>query len=232
MHLSPFFFFQEVDSTLASQAPRWAQCPSSSSSSFSSSSFHSPHKSRDTCADNLPTYDACHQPDSFATKPFQKFQAAYIGCTVAGKTHSVHELVERVLREHHPSQARESLLWLGGGQLRLTDLAEEPETAFALHDVVRIRAIGVYAVDKRFVGYITKDEGKPLTGHVLRCCTTGLMLTFLSELRRACEVQFQSRGGSLYEELSIEDCKEAQVPQVIEVSLPYCARVCVCVCVK
>ena len=149
---------------------------------------------------------------------------------MAGKTHSVHELVERVLREHHPSQARESLLWLGGGQLRLTDLAEEPETAFALHDVVRIRAIGVYAVDKRFVGYITKDEGKPLTGHVLRCCTTGLMLTFLSELRRACEVQFQSRGGSLYEELSIEDCKEAQVPQVIEVSLPYCARVCVCVC--
>ena len=132
--------------------------------------------------------------------------------------------MERVLREHHPSQARESLLWLGGGQLRLTDLAEDPETAFALHDVVRIRAIGVYAVDKRFIGYVTKDEGKPLTGHVLRCCTTGLMLTFLSELRRACEVQFQCRGGSLYEELSIEDCEGAQVPPAIEV----CLFACVC----
>lgn len=192
-----------MGATLASRAPRWAQCPSP----------YTRVKSTDSSADG-PCTD---EPNNALSKLFQKFQAAYIGSTVAGKTHSVHELVEKVLKEHHPSQARESLLWLGGGQLRLTDLAEDPETAFALHDVVRIRAIGVYTVDKRFIGYITKDEGKPLTGHVLHCCTTGLMLTFLSELRQACEAQFQSRGGSLYEELSIEDCKGAQVPLETEV---------------
>ena len=65
--------------------------------------------------------------------------------------------------------------------------------------------IGVYSQDKRFMGYIIKEEGKPLTSYVLRCNSAALMVSLMSFLRQSCQLTSFQRGGSFYDELSADD---------------------------
>ena len=96
-------------------------------------------------------------------------------------------------------------MWLSQAQLRLVDMSDEREIVFEAHETSRIRAIGVYLEDKRFIGYIVKEEGKPLLGHVLRCNSAALMVSLVSFLRQAVQIMFSQQGGSLYDELSSDE---------------------------
>lgn len=97
-------------------------------------------------------------------------------------------------------------------------MSDEREMIYEAHETSRIRAIGVFSVDKRFIGYIVKEEGKPLMGHVLRCNSAALMVSLVSFLRQACQIMFSQQGGSLYDELSTDE-SDTETPEV-----------CVCVC--
>ena len=142
------------------------------------------------------------------TELLHKFPATHIGSAVAGKLHSVNEVIQKVLSVNKPSHAKEVCVWLSLAQVRLVDMSDESEIMYAMHETSRIRAIGVYAPDKRFIGYIIKEVGKPLTGHVLRCNSAGLMVSLMSFLRQSCQITFYQRGGSFYDELSADDSED------------------------
>ena len=131
-------------------------------------------------------------------------------------------MIHRVLLNSRPTSAREVSVWLSLAQLRLVDMSDEREVIYEGHETSRIRAIGVHLEDKRFIGYIIKEEGKPLVGHVLRCNSAALMVSLVSFLRQACQIMFSQQGGSLYNELSTDESD-------IESSTEVC--VCVSVCV-
>lgn len=92
-------------------------------------------------------------------------------------------------------------------------MSDEREMIYESHETSRIRAIGVFSVDKRFIGYIVKEEGKPLMGHVLRCNSAALMVSLVSFLRQACQIMFSQQGGSLYDELSTDE-SDTEAPEV------------------
>jgi len=121
--------------------------------------------------------------------------------TGAGKLHSISEVIAKVLSETKPSQSREAGVWLSMSQVQLVS-EEEP---FITHETSRIRATGVCCKDKRYMGYIIKEEGKPLTGHVLRCTSAALMVSLVSFLRQSCQLTVLQRGGSFYDELSADE---------------------------
>ncbi len=138
----------------------------------------------------------------------------HIGSAVAGKLHSVNEVIQKVLLESRPSQAKEVSVWLSVAQVRLVDTSGLEEVIYATHETSRIRAIGVYSLDKRFIGYIIKEEGRPLTGYVLRCNSAGLMVSLVSFLRQSCQITFHQRGGSFYDELSADDSEDCDTSEV------------------
>ncbi len=105
-------------------------------------------------------------------------------------------------------------MWLSLAQVRLVDTSGEEEVIFATHETSRIRAIGVYSLDKRFIGYIIKEEGQPLTGHVLRCNSAALMVSLVSFLRQSCQITFHQRGGSFYDELSADESEDSENSEV------------------
>ena len=119
--------------------------------------------------------------------------------------------------------SREISVWLSQAQLRLVDMSDEREMVFEAHETSRIRAIGVYLEDKRFIGYIVKEEGKPLLGHVLRCNSAALMVSLVSFLRQAVQITFSQQGGSLYDELSSD---ESDSEPSTEVSVLLCVSLC------
>ena len=77
--------------------------------------------------------------------------------------------------------------------------------------------MGAFSADKRFAGYIVKEEGKPQMGHVIRCNSAALMVSFMSFLRQSCQLTSHQRGGSFYEELSTDDSGDGEA-STIEVS--------------
>ena len=138
------------------------------------------------------------------------FSATYVGSAVAGKLHSIDEVIRKVLSENKPSRAVDVCVMLSLSQVKLVESVplESSEVVHAVHESSRIRAIGVYSHDKRFIGYIIKEEGKPLAGHVLRCNSAGLMVSLMSFLRQSCQFNSHQRGGSFYEELSTDDSED------------------------
>lgn len=131
----------------------------------------------------------------------------------------MNDVIQRVLLESRPTAAKEISVWLSLAQLRLVDMSDEREMIYEAHETSRIRAIGVYAVDKRFIGYIVKEEEKPLMGHVLRCNSAALMVSLASFLRQACQIMFSQQGGSLYDELSTDesDTESSEVCECVHV---------------
>ena len=117
----------------------------------------------------------------------------------------MNDVIQRVLVGSRPTAAKEVSVWLSLAQLRLIDMSDERELIYESHETSRIRAIGVHSVDKRFIGYIVKEEGRPLVGHVLRCNSAALMVSLASFLRQACQIMFSQQGGSLYDELSSDE---------------------------
>jgi hypothetical protein len=147
-----------------------------------------------------------HSPSEF----LHKLPATHIGSGRAGRHDSVNDVIQRVLLEGMPTGSREVSVWLSLAQLRLVDMSDEREMVYECHETSRIRAIGVYLPDKRFIGYIIKEEGKPLVGHVLRCNSAALMVSLVSFLRQACQIMFTQQGGSLYDELSSDDESDSE----------------------
>ena len=139
------------------------------------------------------------------TEVLHKLPAMYIGSARANGQDSVNDVIQRVLQENRPTQSQEVSVWLSLAQLQLVDTSKNQESTFLAHETSRIRAIGVYSTDKRFIGYIIKEEGKPLTGHILRCNSAGLMVSMVSFLRQACRIMFFQQGASLYSELSTDE---------------------------
>ena len=152
----------------------------------------------------------------------------HIGCAKAGRHDTVTDVIHRVLVERIPTSAKEVCVWLSLAQLRLIDMSDEQEMIYESHETSRIRAIGVYLEDKRFIGYIIKEEGKPLMGHVLRCNSAALMVSLVSFLRQACQIMFSQQGASLYDELSTD---ESDIESSTEVCVCPAPPPCVCVCV-
>ena len=151
-----------------------------------------------------------------------RIPAVHVGSAKAGRHDSVNDVIQKVLLDHTPTGSREVSVWLSLAQLRLVDMSDEREMVYEAHETSRIRAIGVCLEDKRFIGYIIKEEGKPLVGHVLRCNSAALMVSLVSFLRQACQIMFSQQGGSLYDELSSD---ESDLESSNEVG------VCVCQCV-
>lgn len=144
-------------------------------------------------------------PTSSASEVLHKFPVIHIGWTAAGKLHSINDVIQKVLSESKPSQTKEVSMWLSIAQVQLVNTKNGREEIVEAHETSRIRAIGVYSQDKRFIGYIIKEEGKPLMGHVLRCNSAGLMVSLMSFLRQSCQLTSYQRGGSFYDELSTDD---------------------------
>ena len=97
-----------------------------------------------------------------------KIPAVHVGSCKVGKQHSMSDVIHRVLADSHPSQAKEISVWLSITQLRLVDVSEKQDVIYTVHDTSTVRTIGVHPEDRRFVGYMVKEEGKPLTGELKR----------------------------------------------------------------
>lgn len=157
----------------------------------------------------------CHAP-SF-TDVLHRFAAVYVGSTTSVKLLSTDSIIEKVLMDSKPSRATSvitslSLLAIkyvpegdGGQGLSLGGDPEEVGASLISHNTSRVRSMGAYSEDKRFGGYVIKEEGKPLMGHVVRCNSAALMVNFMSFLRQACQLTSHQRGGAFYEELSTDE---------------------------
>ena len=175
---------------------------------------------------DLPTPPPMTPDPSSPQSPSQflhKIPAVHVGSARAGRHDSVNEIIQKVLTDQTPMGSREISVWLSQAQLRLVDMSDEREMVFEAHETSRIRAIGVYLEDKRFIGYIVKEEGKPLLGHVLRCNSAALMVSLVSFLRQAVQITFSQQGGSLYDELSSD---ESDSEPSTEVSVLLCVSLC------
>lgn len=149
-----------------------------------------------------------------ATEFLHKFPAVYIGSVSAPKASTVDGIVEKVLMECRPSEAKPVTVSLSLLEIRFVEdkiglLAgnsrENDEEIFLSHETSRIRSMGAYSEDRRFAGYVVKEEGKPLLAHVMRCNSAALMVSFTSFLRQSCQLASHQRGGAFYEELSTDE---------------------------
>ena len=156
------------------------------------------------------------------TEILHKLPAMYVGSARASSQDSVSDVIQRVLQENRPTQAQEVSVWLSLAHLRLVDSSKNQESTFLSHETGRIRAIGVYSTDKRFIGYVVKEEGRPLTAHILRCNSAGLMVSMVSFLRQACQIMFFQQGASIYSELSTDESDE-EASQVCTIHF-YCRK--------
>ena len=203
----------QVNSPQSSELLSRPHSDMSSSSGTSNESDHSPSP-RDTPISPRDTPFTPRDTPLSPTELLHKFPAIYIGSAAAGKLHSINDVIQKVLSQNRPSQAIEVGVWLSLTQVRFVDMSDNSEMIHATHDTSRIRAIGVYSQDKRFIGYIIKQEGKPLMGHVLRCNSAALMVSLVSFLRQSCQITFYQRGGSFYDELSTDDSEECEHSEV------------------
>ncbi len=157
-----------------------------------------------------------HSFSPAATEFLHKFPAVYIGSVGVSKTTTVDGFVERALMERKPSEAKFVTVSLSLLEIRFVEdrkgllaspaeVEEGNEETFLSHDTGRIRSMGAYEGDRRFAGYVIKEEGKPLIGHVMRCNSAALMVSFASFLKQACQLTAHQRGGAFYEELSTDE---------------------------
>ena len=151
-----------------------------------------------------------------ATQVLHKFPATYVGEAVAGKLHSMDDVIQKVLTDRQPTLAKELFICLSLAEVRYVEVRGDEEVLCMAHETSRIRAIGVYSQDRRFMGYIIKEEGKPLMSYVLRCNSAGLMVSLMSFLRQSCQLTFYQRGGSFYDELAADDVDDCDY--IIDVS--------------
>lgn len=162
--------------------------------------------------------DDCSQNYSLATEFLHKFPAVYIGSMTAPKTLTTDTIVEKVLMESKPSQAKFVTISLSLVEIRfvedwkvLAGNSRESEEIFLSHDTSRIRSMGAYGEDKRFAGYVIKEEGKSLLAHVIKCNSAALMVSFTSFLRQSCQLMSHQRGGAFYEELPTDESEDWEV---------------------
>ena len=176
--------------------------PGGVSSSGSSSSAESSTSS----SGSSPSYREV--PGFSAREVLHRFPATYIGEAVAGKLHSIDDVIQKVLVDSRPTLSKELVVCLSLAEVKFVEMRGEEEVVCMTHETSRIRAIGVYSQDKRFMGYIIKEEGKPLMSYVLRCNSAALMVQLVSFLRQSCQLTFYQRGGSFYDELAADDADD------------------------
>ncbi len=70
-----------------------------------------------------------------------------------------------------------------------------------------------------------------MTGHVIKCNSAALMVSFASFLRQSCQLTAHQRGGAFYEELSTDESGEWGTSVEVSVSDVEYMYQCVCVCV-
>ena len=157
-------------------------------------------------------------PGFSATQVLHRFPATYVGSAVAGKLHSIDDVIQKVLVDKQPTLSKELHVCLSMAEVKLVEVKgdQEDDVVCMSHETSRIRAIGVYSQDKRFMGYIIKEEGKPLTTYVLRCNSAALMVSLMSFLRQSCQLTSFQRGGSFYDELAADDADDCDY--IIDVS--------------
>lgn len=129
----------------------------------------------------------------------------YIGEAVAGKLHSIDDIIQNVLLDSRPTLSKELYVCLSFAEVKFVEVRGDEEVVCMAHETSRIRAMGVYTQDKRIMGYIIKEEGKPLMSYALRCNSAGLMVSLVSFLRQSCQLTSFQRGGSFYDELAADD---------------------------
>ena len=168
-------------------------------------------------------------PTPSFTDVLHRFAAVYVGSTTSVKLLSTDGIIEKVLMDSKPSRAASVIASLSlvaikyvpegdGGQGLLLGGDEEEGASLISHNTSRVRSMGAYSEDKRFGGYVIKEEGKPLMGHVVRCNSAALMVNFMSFLRQACQLTSYQRGGAFYEELSTDESGDWGDDTVAEVS--------------
>ena len=69
----------------------------------------------------------------------------------------------------------------------------------------------MYSQDKRFIGYIIKEEGKPLMGQALWYNIAGLMVPLVIPVRLS---SASVAGGPFYDELSTNDSEKYEDSEV------------------
>ncbi len=180
----------------------------------------SPHSSADislSSNSNSSTPSYREVPGFSATQVLHRFPATYVGSAVAGKLHSIDDVIQKVLVDKQPTLSKELHVCLSMSEVKFVEVkGDQEEVTCMSHETSRIRAIGVYSQDKRFMGYIIKEEGKPLTTYVLRCNSAALMVSLMSFLRQSCQLTSFQRGGSFYDELAADDTDDCDY--IIDVS--------------
>lgn len=94
----------------------------------------------------------------------QTIAAVHIGSVNVDKISSIGDLIQKVLSENQPSQAKDISMWLTSTNIKLVDKSYQWEFIYAVHELNQIQTIGLSAIDQRFFGYIVKERHKPLTG--------------------------------------------------------------------
>ena len=183
---------------------------------------------------------------SSATEFLHKFSAVYIGSVPSGKSHNMDAMIDKVLMEMKPSMAKFVAVSLSLLEVQFVEErkavagdqdVEDEMGVFLSHDTSRIRSVGAYGADKRFAGYIMKEEGKPMTGHVIKCNSAALMVSVTSFLRQSCQLTSHQRGGAFYEELSTDESGdwegtsfEVWVCKCMCMYMYMCMYMCMCMC--
>lgn len=137
----------------------------------------------------------------------------------------------KVLSENKPSSARNVSVALSLSEVNLTECKrsksvtgdnEEVVQVVLAHETSRVRVMGVFSEDQRFAGYIIKEVGKPQEGHVIRCNSAALMISFTSFLRQSCQLTSPQRGGSFYDEISTDESDDWEHSQEVHICTINC----------
>lgn len=151
------------------------------------------------------------------TEVLHHFPVIYIGSAAISKSYCLDKMINKVLQENKPADAKNVTVALSLSEVQLLEsnrsklLGDDEEEDMVLplsHETSRIRAMGVFSEDRRFAGYIIKEVGKPQEGHVIRCNSAALMTSFASFLRQSCQLTSPQRGGSFYDEISTDESDE------------------------
>ncbi len=129
------------------------------------------------------------------------------------KSGNIDDVVSKVLNECSPSASRNVTVALSLSEVQLflskkpnmSPEREREQEKILSHETSRVRLTGVFSEDRRFCGYIIKEVGKPQEGHVIRCNSAALMMSFTSFLRQSCQLTSPQRGASFYDEISTDE---------------------------
>ncbi|XP_019851749.1 PREDICTED: uncharacterized protein LOC109581780 [Amphimedon queenslandica] len=140
----------------------------------------------DELHESLPLSLSCFPQEQLSAS----LTAVYIGCTrsPSHKEQSISDIIGKALTELKPSQSHEVSVNL---TLSNVEVKDSKGRILLFQHTRAIQCLGVYQIDSRYLGYVTRDSNKSTAGHVFWFGTHQEVVKMVTALKSICQVSYQ-----------------------------------------